>query len=133
VTRFGWSDDRLNDKMRDLDNLFAALSRSKFRSRFHLGAKEAAYLDNKGVEVVMEHAADFIHKRLAPSQPHNDGLQTPMRGHPAFVAQHATATCCRSCLSKWHGIAPGGPLTSAQTDHVLAVIRRWLEGQRPTP
>ncbi len=25
-----------------------------------------------------------------------------MKGHPVFVAQHATATCCRECIRKWH-------------------------------
>lgn len=77
----------------------------------------------------MGHAADFIRDRLAPNEPKNDGHQTPMRGHPVFVAQHATATCCRACLAKWHGIAAGQDLTPTESDHVLAVIRRWLEHQ----
>jgi Domain of unknown function (DUF4186) len=118
--------------MRDLDDLFAALLRSKLRSRFRLGAKEAASLDNKGMDVVQQHARDFTTNRLTPAQPHNDGKQTPMRGHPVFIAQHATATCCRSCLAKWHGIDAGQPLKAAEIDHVLAVILRWLERQPPT-
>jgi hypothetical protein len=90
--------------MRDLDSVFARLAESRFRARFRLGQKEQAYLDTKGLGTVLDHAADFIANRLAPAAPPNEGKQTPMRGHPVFIAQHATATCCRSCLAKWHGI-----------------------------
>ena len=81
--------------MRDMDGLFAALGRSKFRSRFRLSGKEAAYLSEKGLDTIIEHARDFVTKRLAEAYPANDGHQTPMRNHPVFVAQHATGTCCR--------------------------------------
>ncbi|WP_404855414.1 DUF4186 family protein [Escherichia coli] len=78
--------------MQSLDPLFARLSRSKFRSRFRLGVKERQYCLEKGAPVIEQHAADFVAKRLAPALPANDGKQTPMRGHPVFIAQHATAT-----------------------------------------
>ena len=52
-----------------------------------------------------------------------------MRGHPVFIAQHATATCCRSCLSKWHRIDQNVPLTAEQTAYVVLVIRQWLKHQ----
>lgn len=79
----------------------------------------------------MRHAADFIERRLAPAQLPNDGRQTPLRGHPVFPAQHATATCCRGCLAKWHGIPRNRPLSAQEKTRVLAVIRRWLETQSP--
>jgi len=112
--------------MRDLDDLFAALARSRFRSRFRLGAKETSYLSEKTLAVVLEHGRRFVTERLADAQPKNDGKQTPMRGHPIFVAQHATATCCRGCLAKWHRIPQGQPLTPEQIDYILAVLARWL-------
>jgi hypothetical protein len=81
--------------MRDLDALFAALARSKFRSRFRLGTKEAAYVDQKGMDVILQHAHDFITNRLVPAQPPNDGQQTPMRGpqssSPSTLLPHAAA------------------------------------------
>lgn len=86
--------------MRPLDDVFARLPGSPFRGRFRLGAKERDYLAAKGMATVLEHASDFIASRLAPAAPRTDGKQTPMRGHPVFIAQHATATCCRSCLAK---------------------------------
>lgn len=113
--------------MRDLDNLFDALSKSAFRRKFHLYGKDLLYLQNKGLATVTEHAADFIAKRLAPAEPKNDGKQTPYRGHPVFVAQHATACCCRGCLEKWHGIAQGRELTPEEQAYIVKVISRWLK------
>jgi hypothetical protein len=112
--------------MRDLDELFAALARSTFRSRFRLGAKETSYLNEKTLAVVLEHGKRFVVERLADAEPQNDGRQTPMRGHPIFVAQHATATCCRGCLAKWHRIPQGQPLMPEQIDYIIAVLARWL-------
>jgi hypothetical protein len=120
--------------MRDLEELFAALGGSSFRAGFRLRGKELAYLRSKGFRTVLEHAADFIEKRLAPAQPANDGKQTPMRNHPAFVAQHATATCCRGCLQKWHAIPKGRALEPEETRYVLSVLEKWLtEQERNAP
>ena len=107
------------------------LGKSKFRSRFRLGAKERAYLDEKTLAVVLEHGRRFVVERLADAQPKNDGKQTPMRGHPIFIAQHATATCCRGCLEKWHHIPRGQPLTEREIDYVLAILERWLNRDAP--
>jgi hypothetical protein len=87
------------------------------------------YLESKGLDAVLGHAADLVSKRLGAANPANDGKQTPFKGHPVFVAQHATATCCRNCLPKWHGIAKGRPLGPAELTHVTAVIGRWLRKQ----
>jgi hypothetical protein len=119
--------------MRDLDDLFAALGRSAFRSRFRLGPKERAYLVERSLSVILEHGRKFIVERLTPAEPFNDGRQTPMRGHPVFLAQHATATCCRGCLAKWHFIAKGEPLSDEQVDYVVRVIQRWLATRLPAP
>src|SRR2546429_8692278 len=100
----------LRQAMRELNELFTALSNSPFRRKFQLRRRELDYLRDKGLEMVMEHAADFIRQRLAPAHPPNDGKQTPMRNHPVFIAQHATATCCRGCLEKWHRIKQGNAL-----------------------
>lgn len=117
--------------MRHPDEIFAALARSSFRRRFRLGAAERDYLRARGLPTVVDHARDFIAKRLAPAQPAKDGRQTPWRGHPVFVAQHATATCCRSCLQKIHDIAKGQALSAEEQAHVVGVIERWLREQSP--
>jgi len=114
--------------MRDLDELFDALARSKFRSKFELGAKERLYLAEKSLPVVLNHGRRFLMQRLAPAAPQRDGRQTPMRGHPVFTAQHATATCCRGCLEKWHYIPRGRDLSEIEIEYLLEVIGRWLSG-----
>ena len=111
----------------DLEALFDRLGRSKFRSRFKLGKRESSYLESKGLDVIREHAYDFVCKRLAPAIPENDGKQTPMKNHPVFIAQHATGTCCRGCLEKWHGIQKGRELSEQQIKYVVAVIMKWIK------
>lgn len=106
-----------------------ALQRSTFRSRFRLSPADQAAVGDKGLEVMRRHAAELLGKRLFPAWPPNDGKQTPMRGYPVFVAQHATATCCRSCLQKWHGIPKGRELTPPQQAYVLDVIEAWMAAQ----
>ena len=93
---------------------------------FSLKANDRSYVSEKGMEKVREHACDFIRKRLAPAEIPNDGKQTPMRGHPVFVAQHATATCCRGCLEKWHRIPKGRELTEAEQEYIVNVIMEWI-------
>jgi hypothetical protein len=113
-----------------MDEAFRRLAQSSFRRKFRLTGRELAYLEQWGLPHVMKQAASLIARRLAPAEPKNDGRQTPWRNHPVFVAQHATATCCRGCLEKTHGIAKGHALTGEETAHVLAVIERWLSSQR---
>lgn len=121
--------DEKVDATYDLTSLFQRLSQSAFRSRFHLTAKERAYIEEKGMATIRRHAEDFVSKRLAPAAIPNDGKQTPMRGHPVFLAQHATGCCCRGCLSKWHHIQPGHQLSPEEQRYIVAVLMTWIEQQ----
>ena len=96
----------------DLTDLFARLSKSSFRSRFRLSAKDKEYKSSKGLATIP-----------------NDGKQTPMRGHPVFIAQHATGCCCRGCFSKWHHIPAGRQLTIVEQQYAVAVLMAWIERQ----
>lgn len=113
--------------MRDFDDLFASLAKSPFRRKFRLQGKDMAYFQDKGISLVLKHAVDFVEVRLAPAYIPNDGKQTPMRGHPVFVAQHATATCCRACLEKWHGISKGRLLSQSEQAYIIQVLDHWLQ------
>lgn len=103
------------------------LSQSKFRNSFHLSEKDVQYINQKGMKTIQNHAMDLIQKRLSPMNLVNDGKQTPMRGHPVFVAQHATATCCRKCLFKWHHIVPNKQLTSLEEKYIVNLIMSWIQ------
>ena len=52
--------------------------------------------------------------------------QTPMKGHPVFIAQHATATCCRGCLKKWHRIEKERALNDDEVEFVVEMVLGWI-------
>ena len=111
------------------NDILIKLNNSKFRSSFKLKETDFDYIKKKGIKKVEEHAYDFITSRLGSSNPKNDGKQTPMHGHPVFIAQHATATCCRGCLFKWHHIAKNKTLSQQEIDYIVRVIMLWINNQ----
>src|SRR3954447_17801617 len=113
----------------EIDDRLARLRTQPFRRRFVLRGRDLVTAQERTPATLRQHARDLVRQRLAPAQPRNDGRQTPYRGHPVFVAQHATATCCRTCLATWHDIAKGEELTTEQQDYVVAVLLRWIERQ----
>lgn len=110
-----------------IENSLKKLSQSIFRNKFKLGTKEIMYIKEKGLETIKQHAYSFLEKRLAPKEILNDGKQTPLRGHPVFIAQHATATCCRDCLKKWHKIQKDKALSCEELDFCVNLIMAWIE------
>ena len=119
---------KLNEiQQKFIDDKLYKLGKSKFRSSFILRKKEKSYLEEKGLEKIEEHAFSFIKDRLSGKDLINDGKQTPMRGHPVFVAQHATATCCRGCLSKWHHIGKDKDLSDKEIKFIVALIMEWIK------
>ena len=109
-----------------MNSIFEKLKNSKFRSSFYLTLKDINYIEEKSMDVIKQHAFDFVSKRLAPKVILNDGKQTPMRGHPVFVAMHATATCCRGCLYKWHKIGKNKELNEREIDYSVSIIITWI-------
>ncbi|KAB5608785.1 DUF4186 domain-containing protein [Bifidobacterium jacchi] len=103
------------------------LSYSAFRSKFQLSEQDRAYARAKGKVTIDRHAHEMLRSRVGEAQPRNDGRQTPWKGHPVFTAQHATATCCRGCIAKWHGIAKGRELTDDEVDRLAALVMAWIE------
>ncbi len=115
--------------MRVREQLKERLRGSPFRSRFRLGTRDKEYARKRGLKRIQAHALNFVTQRLAPATPLGDGKQTPMKGHPVFMAQHATATCCRKCLRKWHGIPQGKVLSRHEVAYVVTVIMDWVENE----
>ncbi|MCI1966957.1 MAG: DUF4186 domain-containing protein [Oscillospiraceae bacterium] len=115
--------------MQTIDEALDKLNTSKFRSGFFLKEKDKAYVREKGMDTIRRHAQDFVRQRLAPAAPHNDGKQTPMRGHPVFVAQHACACCCRGCLYKWYRVPKGTELTQRQQEKIVNLLMAWMKRQ----
>ncbi len=121
-----------NCGMKNIDVCLENLSKSKFRASFHLKKTDKDYVTSKSLEKIKSHAYDFIEKKLAPENPLNDGKQTAMRGHPVFIAQHATATCCRGCFEKWWHIPKNRKLTREEVDFAVELIMAWIEREMKT-
>ena len=115
--------------MSTIEQTLERLKASNFRAKFHLSEKDKAYVKEKGMELLRLHCADIIQKRLAPAIIVNDGKQTPMRGHPVFVAQHACACCCRSCLNKWYNVKIGAELSDSQQKKIVNLLMAWIEAE----
>lgn len=116
--------------MQTINQALDKLSRSRFRSGFHLTKKEQLYLEEKGLDTIRRHAEDFVRTKLAPADPFNDGKQTPMHGHPVFKAMHATACCCRGCLNKWYRVPLHRELSSAEQEKIVNLLLAWIERHR---
>lgn len=109
------------------DDILNKLSKSKFRSSFHLRKYMFDYIKDKGMDTIEKHAYDFINQRIAPKNIKNDGKQTPMRGHPVFIAQHACACCCRGCLEKWYKIPKETELSKDQVEFIVKLLMKWIK------
>lgn len=110
----------------ELHPLLERLASQPFRAQFRLEKTDRTYVFDKGLDQLLRHAKGLIAKRLSPAEPIRDGAQTPYTGHPVFIAQHATATCCRQCLAKWHKIPQGRAMTLNEQAYVVDVIEAWL-------
>ena len=54
----------------------AALSRSRFRSRFRLGLKDRQYICDRGWETMRRHAAELVEERLPRARLYPERRQT---------------------------------------------------------
>ena len=118
-------------QLMEINQTLEILKKSTFRSKFKLSERDRQYAREKGIDTIKKHTFDFINSRIAPQYPKKDGKQTPMKGHPVFIAQHATATCCRGCIDKWHRIKKGNPLTEKEIDFIVNLIMAWIQRQTP--
>ena len=115
--------------MSTLDEALVRLSRSDFRAKFKLSETDREYVRKKGMDTVRTHCERFVHERLAPKFIENDGKQTPTRGHPVFIAQHACACCCRGCLEKWYRVKRDMQLSPTQEKKIVDLLMYWIEKQ----
>ena len=125
---FVWCEHNMNDDgLRWVAQTLERLAQSAFRAKFTLGEHDRAYARAKGREVIDRHARELLRSRVGAAEPEHDGRQTPWRGHPVFTAQHATATCCRGCIEKWHHIPKGRELTDDEVDRLADLVMAWID------
>jgi hypothetical protein len=121
---------KLSEK--DWDALKDKLSSDGRLEKFVLGEAEQEYVTSRGMDILRLHAVDFVKKRLAPANPKNDGRQTPTKGHPVFIAQHACGCNDRAALEEFFGYEIGRELTDDEVDIIVDVILRWIEDHLDT-
>ena len=85
------------------------------------------YIQEKGIETIEQHCEDFINKNIRKYNKEKDGHQTPTKNHPVFIAQHATATCCRGCIEKWYHISKEKELSEKEIKCIKAMIMAWIK------
>ncbi len=124
---FFWYNSYEVKNLQSINEALEKLKKSKFRSSFHLGKKEISCIREKGLDTIREHARDIIKKRLAPAYIENDGRQTPTKNHPVFIAQHACACCCRSCLYKWYKVPKETELSEEKQEKIVSLLMAWIE------
>ena len=115
--------------MDSIEQKLYSLSKSKFRSSFHLRKYMIEYINEKGLDTIKEHAYEFIKTKIGVANPKNDGKQTPMKNHPVFIAMHACGCCCRTCLYKWHHIEKGRELTNDEIEYFVNLIMQWIKNE----
>ena len=112
-----------------INNKLNELSKSNFRSSFQLRKYMIKYIDEKGMDVIKKHTKDFIEEKIASAYLVNDGKQTPTKNHPTFIAMHACACCCRSCLEKWHKIPKGKELNANEKNYIYKLLITWINNE----
>jgi len=118
----------------DAAHTFEALQHEMIRHHFfHRPVDEVAmrHAQRKGRLALKDAAHDRLRKYLAIAEPPRDGRQTPLEGNAIFYAQHATATCCRTCLEYWHNIPKGRPLTKEEFDYCASLVDLFLDTKLP--
>ena len=121
-------------EIKDAPNTFKALQYELIRHHFfHQVIDDTAvrHAKRKGRIKLDEAARERLQKYLVPANPPRDGRQTPYSGNSIFYAQHATATCCRTCLEYWHDIPKGRPLTNQESEYCLQLIQLFLAERLP--
>lgn len=120
--------------LKDASHTFRALQHELIRHHFfHRTIDEDAlrHAQRKGRVALKAAARDRLGKYLAPENPPRDGYQTPMNGNTIYYAQHATATCCRTCLEYWHNIPKGRPLSADELEYCAKLVDLYLDERLP--
>lgn len=118
----------------DAEHTFEALQHEWIRHHFFhepIDDQAVRHAQRKGRDRLKEAARTRLEKSLAPANPFRDGQQTAFTGNAIYYAQHATATCCRTCLEYWHGIPKGYALSPGELDYCTKLVELFLDQRLP--
>jgi hypothetical protein len=95
------------------------------------------YARRKGRKKLLSDLPDFLRKHIGPPRDAFDGRRvpwpqrTPQRMNPYFYGQHATGTCCRTCLETWYGIPQDRKLSPKEIIFFTAVLTDYISRAFP--
>jgi hypothetical protein len=118
----------------DVDHTFSELRHEFIRHHFwHVEIDEKAknHALRKGRIALISSIPTRIANSVAAELPYRDGRQTPFRDNVLHYAQHATASCCRTCIEYWHNIPKGRPLTEPEQEYLGSLMARYIEDRLP--
>ncbi len=122
----------------DIDFTIKMLHHEFIRDHFwkrRFNERSLKYALRKGRTKLEERTPAHLQATIGNAQPFHDGYQTPTEDHkiknPFQYAQHATATCCRTCLGYWHGIPKGRELTQTEISYLANIVNRYLAEKLP--
>lgn len=134
-----WS--RIRDlNLDDISFVIAALRTEYIRAQFwNMEPNQWAknYGTRKGRIALLNGTTRFVRKHVGPPKDAFDGRRvpwpdkTPEKMNPYYYAQHATATCCRSCIETWYGIIPEESLSDQALAFFTALINEFIAERFP--
>lgn len=123
--------------LQDVQNTFAMLKLEKVRHFFwhaRLTQRALNHAKRKGKRGLRDPIKKHLSRAIGPAKPYRDRYQTSMNeDEPTAIpyAQHATATCCRECLERWHGIKQGQQITDADLNYLTELVCLYIEDRIP--
>lgn len=120
----------------DVKYTFDSLKFEMWRHHFwhiEIPLKAVNYARRKGRLGLQKAVERRLRSSVGTAFPFHDGFQTPREGspNPIHYAQHATASCCRKCIEKWHGINPGRALTDPEIGYLRDLALLYIEDRLP--
>ena len=118
----------------DIEYTFASLRHEKIRSHYWLKPFDEKALERarrKGLQGVMEAIGPRLRSSIRRKANGFDGRQTKLEGFVICYAQHATATCCRKCLSYWHDLPADRDLEPVELAYCETLVSAYLKKRLP--
>jgi hypothetical protein len=128
-----WSRVHRRD-LADVAYTFATLKYELIRHHYwhvEIDQKAVNHTRRKGRLKMRLAVENRIRKSVGSARPYRDGYQTPWAGNAIFYAQHATASCCRTCIEEWHGIPQGRELTEDEIVYLTTLAMLYIEERLP--
>lgn len=117
--------DRISENIYFTD-IFRRLNCSKVCCKFKLKDDQWDYLAKRGFDSILLEGRTLIVKIFSEEAKHHSCKVAPVQNHPIFTALHATGTCCRSSLEKWHKIPKNKELREKDIFYILLVVKEWI-------